>query len=363
MNMKKLLLCGSAFILSLASVNAQTGLTATSAHDDFASATPYAALTWQVAANSATQLAMTRAAGGMTIQGSTGTSPTAYPYFSVTFAEHINCLTSGNADVYLDIENLSTTQSLLISINPGDSLGNQTQIEPNTSDVLPSTQYSDNTGAPNYWTHNKAFTAITVPPATRQQSRIDLSSFGIDSLGGRTWVGCPGTTPYTCPTTTYTINPAMMKTVSFQVNYGSGSIQISEADGSYVHDSLITTVSRFTDAFVIHDFKMGTSISGPTTLSGGSTTVGLPTAVKNPVAEGSLMVYPNPAKESLTVSFDALSKTTVSLTDIVGNTIYSTSANSGTNEILINTSGFSSGMYILNIATDNGRVTRKVSIK
>jgi hypothetical protein len=53
----------------------------------------------------------------------------------------------------------------------------------------------------------------------------------------------------------------------------------------------------------------------------------------------------------------------VSLKDIIGNTVYTTSVGAGDNKISVPTAGLQSGMYILNIATDNGVVARKVTIK
>ena len=77
----------------------------------------------------------------------------------------------------------------------------------------------------------------------------------------------------------------------------------------------------------------------------------------------SLKVYPNPANDVLNVSFETSNAAEVSLSNIVGTKVYTSNAAFGSNKMAINTSGLSSGIYILNIATENGVVARKVTIK
>jgi hypothetical protein len=347
--MKKLLLCGSALLLSLGFVNAQGGLTATGAYDDFQNGgVEYTGLNWTVPTTTS-QLAITRSIGYMTVQGAAGSNQ--YPYFAVNFGTNLNLKTNNMADVQFDIQNTSTSQFMFMDIKLVDVNGTQSSIEPDVSDVTPTTQYSDNTGAPYYYTHRKAFNAVAINPGERHTFRIDLSSIPAN-LGGLTWVSCTGTTPYTCPNTTYNIDPTQIKGINFEVNYGTGSIDIcqgTQGDSNPVKDTLIGSgVSRFTDAFKIYNFKIGTAVTGVNEAS---------------VIDNSLKVYPNPAKESLTVSFTSTSGAEVSLTDIVGNKVFSTSASAGDSQTIVNTSGLTTGMYILNVTTDNGKTARKISIK
>jgi hypothetical protein len=378
-DMKKIILCGSALLLSLGFAKAQWS--ATGAHDDFATTTQYAngpngeGLSWFVDPNAGSQLAITRPGDGtLKVAVATNTPchnagvPSCYPYFGVTFgALHgqtfvVNTATSTNADVYLDIENKHLTQSTYIAITLVDSLGNQSTIEPNVSDVLSTTTYSDNTGTPNFYYHRKALNGFTIAANTRVQVLIDLSSVPsalggltpFDNDGNGTPNNCDGTHPYTCPETAYILHPSIIKGLNFAVNFGDQDINLSQGDGNYLNDKLvqgtaITAAGPFAGNLLIHEFRFGSA-----TLAGTNEAT---------VIDNSLKVYPNPAKESITVDFTSTNGADVSLTDIVGNKVVSTSATAGDSQITMNTSGLPTGMYILNVTTENGKAARKVSIK
>ena len=341
--MKKLILCGSALLLSLSFAKAQ-GVTTTGAYDDFATTDEYADIAWST---SNTQLAITRSAGFMTVTGTNGTDK--YPNFGAAFATGIDCETNTMADVWIDIENTSN-QFLFMDVRlvDGSTPAVQSSIEPNVSDVTSTTGYGDNTGAPNYYTHRKADNAFALYAGQRRTFRIDLSSVPAN-IGGLTWTGCVNGSPYTCPQTAHNIDASNIKNVIFNVNYGDGSIDISQGDNNPVKDSLIGpgTVSRFTGSFKIYSLKVGTVTAG----------------TNQAMIENSLNVYPNPAKEMLNVNFNAVSGATIILSDIVGNTVYTGSAMAGENKIAVNTSNLTSGLYLLSISTDKDKVTRKVTIK
>jgi hypothetical protein len=70
-------------------------------------------------------------------------------------------------------------------------------------------------------------------------------------------------------------------------------------------------------------------------------------------------VYPNPAKEKLIVKGD-LQNSDLKLYRSDGRMVFS--CEMGSNEKIIDLTGFTEGLYILNVETDKGIITRKVSI-
>lgn len=78
-----------------------------------------------------------------------------------------------------------------------------------------------------------------------------------------------------------------------------------------------------------------------------------------PVVEN-LMVYPNPSNGILNVKADSkINK--VQLVNIAGQVVYE--SNVSANETMINTTSMNKGLYLLNITSDRGVVTRKISVR
>jgi hypothetical protein len=94
---------------------------------------------------------------------------------------------------------------------------------------------------------------------------------------------------------------------------------------------------------------------------------GVAAGVNNVITSASVSLYPNPAKESATLSFklNKSSKVVVNILDAVGRTI-STVANTqmseGAQQIAIPTSNLASGMYNVSIHTEAGTVTKALSV-
>ena len=79
-----------------------------------------------------------------------------------------------------------------------------------------------------------------------------------------------------------------------------------------------------------------------------------------------LNVYPNPASDELFVQFEALaSDYTVSISDLQGRMVYSTSLNgvSGTQNVSVPVKEFSKGSYIVNVTSMGVTKTQHVVIK
>lgn len=69
-------------------------------------------------------------------------------------------------------------------------------------------------------------------------------------------------------------------------------------------------------------------------------------------------VYPNPAKDVLTIKGDRIE--TVSVYNSIGQKVFGQTVD--TDELTINTAGFDAGLYMVRIIADGGEITRKVSV-
>lgn len=361
--MKNLLLSGSALLLSLGMANAQ-GISATGAHDDFATTDIYVKDTgagvywWEN--SGATALTITRAGDGAMVVAATNAGGCkvagCYPLFGLDFGKTnaglpneapVTLDLSAGADITFDIEN-TVNKFTYIGIVLEDINGVQAKYEPNVSDVV-STTYDNTTDRKGLlgFTFGDP-TDPTVNAKVRKTITVDLSSVS-GKVGGLTagiYDGCAQ--PANCPVTTYSIDASKIKTVLFMVNFGKDNIFLTEG-ANYKEDTFVdgAAITPYTGTFKIYDFKIGTNT---------------PVGVNEALVGGSLKVYPNPAKDVLNVSFEAVGGANVSLADIYGRTVYTTYAGAGTSNITVNTSDLARGMYILNVASKNGRVVSKVRV-
>ncbi|MCX6180786.1 MAG: T9SS type A sorting domain-containing protein [Bacteroidetes bacterium] len=360
--MKNLLLSGSAMFLFLGAANAQ-GWETKGAHDDFATADIYVngpnneGVYWWETTNG-TSLAITRSGNGaMSVLATNAGGCTGlgcYPSFGVDFGT-VNSLPvtldlSTGANIVLDIENKSSNFTF-ISVILTDVNGKEAKFEPNVSDVtVGSTWDNPERKSLNGFTFGNT-DGLTTSGKERKTVTIDLSSVAgkVGGLTGGAYSCDPG--PFNCPATTYEIDITKIKSVLFMVNFGKDNIFISEGDGDHTADTFIEAknISAFSGEILVHDFKIGK-------LKGES--VGVNTFNNN-----TLNVYPNPTNDVMNVTFDATSKSTITLTDLFGRVVYSASINEGTQKIAINSSNFATGMYVLNLTTSEGTVSQKVNIK
>ena len=77
-----------------------------------------------------------------------------------------------------------------------------------------------------------------------------------------------------------------------------------------------------------------------------------------------LTLYPNPSSDNITIDYNLLSASdvTVEVVDITGNTIFSATKDgqsSGVQTSSVNTSGFASGVYYVTVSTEGASVTKK----
>ncbi|MCB2209028.1 MAG: endonuclease [Bacteroidetes bacterium] len=82
---------------------------------------------------------------------------------------------------------------------------------------------------------------------------------------------------------------------------------------------------------------------------------------------GQMKVYPNPASEQIHIAFDAIEDFEIEIVimDITGKQIISDTymAGTGANKISYDFSGFSKGMYLLNIMSEKGKLNYKLIVK
>ncbi|MFN3404261.1 MAG: T9SS type A sorting domain-containing protein [Cytophagaceae bacterium] len=355
--MKRLILFASAIMLSLSSASAQ-GWQNTGAHDDFASSTQYSTeagqgLYWFDLTGGTTIVLSRPGNGAMNIQannaGGCNSGGTCYPGFGVSFGEdngtpYLLNLASG-ADIKIDVENMSGAETF-IAIELEDVNGKKAKFEPNVSDITPSSTWDD-------VKHRKSLIGFTLMANDRKTVTIDLSSLAAH-MGGLSQNGdynCdPG--PYNCPPTSYQIDASKIKAILFLVNLGKDNIFVSEGkeDGDHTEDTFIpgSSITPFTGQIKFHDFRIGSSVVA---------------SAAKAMINNSLSVYPNPAKETFTLQFESLTSANVNMTDLVGNVVYTSTANAGANQLAVNTSDLPAGIYLLNISTENGVVARKVVIQ
>jgi hypothetical protein len=91
------------------------------------------------------------------------------------------------------------------------------------------------------------------------------------------------------------------------------------------------------------------------------------TDINENVSERDFILFPNPANEIATLSFttNEKSKTTISITNMLGEIVYNNeieSLNSGQHIMPISTFYISEGMYFLNLIVNNKIITKKITI-
>ncbi|MBO5956191.1 MAG: C10 family peptidase [Bacteroidales bacterium] len=75
-------------------------------------------------------------------------------------------------------------------------------------------------------------------------------------------------------------------------------------------------------------------------------------------AEQNVGIYPNPANEKITI--EAQNIETVSIVNVMGQTVYETSVND--DNMVIDVNEFPAGLYMINVVTDEYEVTKRISV-
>jgi hypothetical protein len=381
--MKKLLLFAGVMGLSLQLAIAQApGAYPTYAYDDFQQVLEYTNTTgggiyWY--SSNASVVNGTRAIGSATF-AFTNTAA-GQTFLSADFGSNSGgALTidlTSQSDIQVDIQNTSNSD-LQLRVHLKDISGNYLDIEPNISDCIGvpdfatpdpnatwSTQnvvYPVPSSYPNAVYPTVAYNGFIIPANKRDTYRIDLSSVPT-AKGGRIPGNFLGTNPLNSPESSVAVTAqfdiSQIHAVEFVFNENT-AFNLSDKGldtTSYKYDAQGIKQINYTGSIVFYSFKVGSilpALGQPSPVTG---------FASDAVVDGSLKAYPNPAKETLNVSFESGSAATVSLTDVVGYTAYTATAVTGQNQMNVNTSNLTKGMYILNVTTDQGRASRKISIQ
>lgn len=89
-------------------------------------------------------------------------------------------------------------------------------------------------------------------------------------------------------------------------------------------------------------------------------TIEIPSSVKTIEKSAVVKVFPNPAKESVTVLTNSSSAGIITVTDVLGKTVREVKTNS--EKIVINTADLQSGVYFIKLTQDNVSKTEKIMI-
>jgi len=378
--MKKIILLGSTLLLSLGLANAQTaGTTATSVYDDMG-ATAYTF--WY--SSKATAVNGTRGSGKISFAFPTASGQT---WLAADFG--IDPVTSN--PITVDLTGMSDIQFTVKNTGAADwgarvylkDVNNHIlEIEPNVSDCAGVPDFA--TATPNtFWTSTymlyppnsggvgsavyptEGYNGFVLQAGTTQTIRIDLSSVST-AKGGLFTQGVwgspakPSNAPLTYLPTSATAGPFDITKVhvvefTFNENTVFNLSGTSIDHQSYKYDAQLAAQSTWTGGLDFTSMKVGSVLSAlPSDIT---------LAVTDAAVNNSLKVYPNPSKDALTVSFESTQGAMISLSELNGFTVYSLETGAGQNSVTVNTSAFKAGVYILNVTTENGTSTRKVSIQ
>jgi polyhydroxybutyrate depolymerase len=84
--------------------------------------------------------------------------------------------------------------------------------------------------------------------------------------------------------------------------------------------------------------------------------------IGNEVNEPALNIYPNPASGQFNISVPAGSNTEITITDMMGKSVYKTHTTVSEQTIQVNTGGLMPGLYIVNLNTDGRNSSSKLCI-
>ncbi|MES2512824.1 MAG: Omp28-related outer membrane protein [Bacteroidota bacterium] len=179
----------------------------------------------------------------------------------------------------------------------------------------------------------------------------EVSGTVVASGGPYADLGAAGTTVQ--PAVTFAANPNMCYKTVITDSYGDG-YNAGYGVGGYTITSGGTNVYTSSAAFAAQDLKLWrtASVTGLTQLS---------SSVAN------VSVYPSPAKNAASLSLDLVQNENISISVVnaVGQIVYTESLNNlqaGNHVVNFNTENWASGIYNINISTNDGTTNRKLVI-
>jgi hypothetical protein len=198
---------------------------------------------------------------------------------------------------------------------------------------------------------------------------IQLTATGTATVTTTNADACAGVGASTPITVTFTQTPSAQGAyttsgnVATFTNTSTGATGYSWDFGDFTNSSAAAPVHAFASN---GDYSVVlTAINGNCTDTT-VLTVAITVSVEELIGLGNINVYPNPASESITVSFDNQlgNSIEISLVDALGRSVASETIQSlGLNELGLNLSTISNGMYTLKLTSNNNIVTRKVIVR
>jgi hypothetical protein len=198
---------------------------------------------------------------------------------------------------------------------------------------------------------------------------IQLTATGTATVTTTNADACAGVGASTPITVTFTQTPSAQGAyttsgnVATFTNTSTGATGYSWDFGDFTNSSAAAPVHAFASN---GDYSVVlTAINGNCTDTT-VLTVAITVSVEELIGLGNINVYPNPASESITVSFDNQlgNSIEISLVDALGRSVASETIQSlGLNELGLNLSTISNGMYTLKLTSNNNIVSRKVVVR
>ncbi len=155
-------------------------------------------------------------------------------------------------------------------------------------------------------------------------------------------------------------------TVNFDLSYTfNGSYVLPPDADSPIDHTIEHSIEEFSDLGVVCWVQRITSKEVLNATQGVNSAVGLDELNAEVV---SAKIYPNPAVDNVAIAFQTTEETniTISIVNTVGQVVYTNTISNvqpGRTVEDVNTSDFANGLYLVNITSDSGNITKKLNIR
>jgi hypothetical protein len=176
----------------------------------------------------------------------------------------------------------------------------------------------------------------------------------------------------------FSVHGTKDETVPYKTDFFSyGSLQIGRLSGSFVVDSMAKVLGMKSVFYTFQDaphvpFSPGVGTTASSTAYMDTTegllrdflfddikTAGV--GVNNVLANSDVKVYPNPAKENVSIETSKGNNSVITILDLRGKTIET--VNTSKTITVLNTNNLTSGIYLIQITNEFGNITKKLVIE
>ena len=211
---------------------------------------------------------------------------------------------------------------------------------------------------------------FSVSGATVPTYDFKAGGTSVQNSAATTYVGSPtATTTYIvegslngCPLVSnqITLTVVTVNSTATKINDSTGTAAMAGAAYQWIDCGtgmpIAGATSQVFSASATGNYQVAVTMNGCTDTSS-CLALTLPTANISKNTIQSLKVYPSPATDLLTVSTDGIQITMVDIMDVNGKIIFSNTPQS--DNLRMDVSSLPSGIYILNVRTENGKETRR----